>query len=154
MVFVGKALIKLFEYNAEEVNEDLKMFVIRQREKIIEKAEYMLRSPEKSFKNEIRAAALNALAIFSRLDPPMHKSFYDTLLYDALNLLCKENIEDFSSPYWEATENTIQTILHFNMLRAFMKETITTVSWFRMLTEVQQQIELLVKKCDEAQKIK
>lgn len=122
------------------------MFVVRQREKIIERSENILRSPDKNNTNELRAAAINTLALFSKLDPALHKSFYDDLLQDSLNILSKEDAENSLSIYWEATENIIQTMLHFNSLRQLEGENIHIIPWFKTLIQIQETTLTFVKK--------
>ena len=126
---LSKMLIKLYEEGDTLIDEDFKISIMKQREKLISKLN-LLFIQEKTV--EIKFSSLEVLALISRIDPPLSREFYLSLVDYTLSQIPVKYDEKYKF-YAIPLEKLVHTMLHHNEIKSVTPELIKVTTWWETL---------------------
>ncbi len=104
---MSKAIFRFYD-NEEEISEDFKLYIMKQRERIFQKISLVLQTNEKN--HELKYYAFLSQAFLSRIDPPMSEEYYFNQWQEILQLIPTSFHESYAY-YMEPLGEMTHTIL-------------------------------------------
>jgi len=104
---MSKAVFRFYD-NEEEISEDFKLYIMKQRERIFQKTSVVLQTNEKNY--ELKYYAFQSQAFLSRIDPPMTEEYYFNHWQEMLQLIptsFHENYAYYMGPLGEMTHTIL-----------------------------------------------
>jgi len=128
---ICKALFRLYESD-ETLPEDFKLYVVKQREKILQRTIDALAAESD---DRIGYYLYLIQAYISRVDPSLGEEYYFELLKQLLNLI-PLNMEVKAEQYLDPLGETIYTIIYRNDIKSIQDGTVNILSFWEVFYKI------------------
>ena len=106
---MSKAIFRFYD-NEEHISEDFQLYMMKQRERILQKISTAQQQPNHDKKPEFKYYAFLSQAFLSRIDPPMLEEYYFDQWQEILKqtpISFQENYDYYMEPLGEMTHTIL-----------------------------------------------